>query len=106
MKSVIWMSNDMLEQIVDCNGEYVLTRMGTNQVTQLGQSVMEVKDEQNWQERYRHAIILKAFPFSDSQSMSSRATLKAHYEFSLLQTATGIAGILLQYKKPYHGANN
>ena len=47
MKSVIWMSSDMLEQIVDCNGEYVLTRMGTDQVTQLGQSVMEVKDKLN-----------------------------------------------------------
>lgn len=45
MKSVIWMSRDMLEQIMDCNGEYVLTRMGTTQVTQLGQTVTEVKAE-------------------------------------------------------------
>ncbi|HWR41831.1 hypothetical protein [Sporomusa sp.] len=45
MKSVIWMSRDMLEQIVDSNGEYVLTKAGTTQVTQLGQTVTEAKEK-------------------------------------------------------------
>ncbi|SMC82140.1 hypothetical protein [Sporomusa malonica] len=45
MKSVIWMSRDLLEQIVDCNGEYVLTKAGTTKVTQLGQTVTEAKEK-------------------------------------------------------------
>lgn len=43
MKSVIWMSEDMLEQIVACNGEYILTKVGATQETQLGQTVTEAK---------------------------------------------------------------
>lgn len=43
MKAVIWMSRDMREQIVDYNGEYVLVKNGTTQVTRLGQTVTEAK---------------------------------------------------------------
>lgn len=45
MKSVIWMSEDMLEKIVTDNGEYILTKVGTTHETQLGQTVVEAKDK-------------------------------------------------------------
>ena len=43
MKSVIWMSEDMREQIVADNGEYILTKVGATQGTQLGQNVNQAK---------------------------------------------------------------
>ena len=42
MKSVIWMSEDMLEQIVADNGEYILTKVGTHEI-QLGQTASQAK---------------------------------------------------------------
>lgn len=45
MKAVIWMSDDMLEQIVACNGKYILTKVGTMHETQLGHSATEVKEK-------------------------------------------------------------
>lgn len=45
MRSVIWMSNNMLEQILDDNGEYVLRKAGTSQETSLGETVAQAKDK-------------------------------------------------------------
>lgn len=47
MKSVIWMSKDMREQIVADDGEYILIKVGTTHGIQLGQTVVEAKDKLN-----------------------------------------------------------